>query len=214
MIDKWLSKTKLNGVFERVVKKLFFNKVSPNQITFMALFIGLLSAFSIFLSGILIWKLELIITAAILMLLSFFFDVLDGALARLEEPTTFGGILDIFSDRTVEVVVIIALVSTNPLNLMWPGLFSLGAIILCISMFLLVGGTAKVEELEEKEKVIYYRHSLMERSETLIFLLVMLLIIPLRSIVLLIFSILVLITALLRLRDAYFIFKTNEIEAK
>jgi phosphatidylglycerophosphate synthase len=207
MIDKWLSKTKLNNVFERFVKKLFFGKVSPNQLTIIALIFGLLSAFSIFLSGILIWKLELIITAAILMLLSFFFDVLDGALARLEKPTIFGGILDIFSDRTVEVVIIITLVSTDPINLMWPGILSLGAIILCITMFLLVGGAVQIGSLEEKKKIIYYRHSLMERSETLIFLFLILLIIPLRSILLFFFSILVLITALLRLKDACNIFK-------
>ncbi|MHA2008713.1 MAG: CDP-alcohol phosphatidyltransferase family protein [Promethearchaeota archaeon] len=207
MIDKWLSKTKLNKVFERFVKRLFFGKVSPNQLTIIALIFGSLSAFSIFLSGVLIWKLELIITAAILMLFSFFFDVLDGALARIDKPTIFGGILDIFSDRTVEVVIIITLVSTDPINLMWPGIFSLGAIILCITMFLLVGRAVDIGELKEKEKIIYYRHSLMERSETLVFLFLTLLIIPLRSILLFIFSILVVITALLRLKDANKIFK-------
>ena len=209
MIDKWLSKTNLNKIFEKFVKKLFFNKISANQLTILALIIGLLSALSIFLSGILIWKLELIICAIGLMGISFFFDVLDGALARLEEPTVFGGILDIFCDRTVEVFIIISIISTDPLTLMWPGIFSLGAIVLCITMFLLVGGVVKTEDLEESKKVIYYRHGIMERSETLIFLFLITILIQWRIIILWIFSFLVLITAILRLRDAYIIFKSK-----
>jgi hypothetical protein len=92
---------------------------------------------------------------------------------------------------------------------MWPGVFSLGSIILCITMFLIVGGAIKTEELGDSQKVIYYRGSLMERSETFIFLLLLIILIPWRSIILWIFSILVMLTALLRLRDAYIIFKVK-----
>ena len=207
MIDKWLSKAKFNKLLENFVKRLFFNKISANQITIIALTFGLLSALSIFLSEKLIWSLELIITAVVLMNISFFLDALDGALARLEGPTIFGGILDIISDRTVEVSIIISIISTDASVLMWPGIFSLGAIVLCITMFLLVGGTVKEEELEETKKVIYYRHGFMERSETLIFLLLITVIVPWRGIILWVFAMLVLLTAILRLRDAYKIFK-------
>jgi len=203
MIDKWLSKTKFKGLVEKLVKRLFYKKISANQITVLALILGLLSALSIFLSGIMIWKIQLIICAAILMVISFFFDALDGALARLDKPTTFGGILDIFSDRTVEVVIIISLISTEPLTLMWPGIFSLGAIVLCISMFLLIGGAVKEDELDELKKVIYYRHGLMERSETFLFLFCITILISLRFLLLWIFAGLVFFTAVFRLRDAY-----------
>ncbi len=211
MIDKWLSKPKLNKILEKIAKKLFFKKISANQLTILGLIFGLLSALSIFLSGILIWKIELILCAVVLMVISFFLDVLDGVLARLEESTTFGGILDIFSDRTVEVLIIISVISTDPLILMWPGILSLGAIVLCITMFLLVGGAVKVEELEETKKVIYYRPGLMERSETLIFLFLIIILIPWRSIIFWIFFVLVIVTALLRLRDAYNIFKAKQL---
>jgi len=210
MIDKWLSKTKLNLFFEKFVRKLLLGKISANQITVIALLIGFLSALSIFMSRILVFELLFIISATILMCVSFFLDVLDGTLARLKQPTIFGGILDIFCDRVVEVLIIISLISTAPQVLMWPGIFSLGAIILCLSMFLLVGSAVPVDALEETKKVIYYRHGLMERSETLIFLFLMIILIPLRGILLWIFSILVLITALLRLRDAYLILKENQ----
>ena len=209
MIDKWLSKTKLHLFFEKLVRKLLLGKISANKVTILALIIGLLSALSIFLSRILNYEIPLIISAAILMCISFFFDVLAGTLARLKKPTVFGGILDIFCDRTVEVFIIISIISTKPLELMWPGIFSLGGIILCISLFLLVGSAVEVEGLKETKKVIYYRHGLMERSETLIFLFLMIVIIPLRSILLWIFSILVVITALLRLKDAYRILGQN-----
>ncbi|MHA2035523.1 MAG: CDP-alcohol phosphatidyltransferase family protein [Promethearchaeota archaeon] len=207
MIDKWLSKTKLNKFFEKFVKKLFQGKVSANQLTLVALISGLLCALSIYLSAILIWELALVIAGAVLICISFFLDVLDGALARIEEPSIFGGILDIFSDRVVEVFIIISIISTEPLVLMWPGLFSLGAIVLCITMFLLIGGAIKAEGLEETKKVVYYRSALMERSETLVFLFLTIILVPLRSILLWIFFILVFITALLRLRDAYSILK-------
>jgi phosphatidylglycerophosphate synthase len=207
MIDKWLSKTKFRLLIEKLVKKLFLKKITANQITVIALILGLLSALSIYLSAFLIWEIELIICAGVLMFISFFFDALDGTLARLEKPTTFGGILDIFSDRTVETFIIISLISTNPLTLMWPGIFSLGAIVLCLSMFLLIGGIVKEDELDESKKVIYYRHGLMERSETFLFLFFCTILISIRFILLWVFAGLVFLTAILRLRDAYILVK-------
>jgi len=211
MIDKWLSKSKLKNGIEKLANKLLLGKISANQLSLTGLIIGLLSSFFIFLSGLLLWKLALIVCSIVLMVISFFFDALDGAIARLEEPTTFGGILDIFCDRTVEVSIIIALISTDPLILMWPGIFSLGAVILCITMFLLVGASVKAKDLEESKKVIYYRHGLMERSETLLFLLFTTIFIVWRFILLWAFAVLVFITALLRLRDANIIFKTGKV---
>ena len=210
MIDNWLSKTKIKNLFEKLAKKLFLGRISANLLTIIGLVLGLLSAFFIFLSGILPCTFELIIISTIFISLSFFFDILDGALARLEEPTTFGGILDIFCDRTVEVTIILALISTDPLNLMWPGLFSLAAIVLCISMFLAVGGAISVDNLNESQKVIYYRKGLIERSETFIFLMMITIFYPWRLFLLWIFAILVFITAILRLRDAFLIFNKNK----
>jgi len=211
MIDNWLVKTKVAKIFEKFVKKVFFNRISANQLTLMGLIFGLTSAVSIYLSTMLQYTLELIILALILMTLSFFFDVLDGILARLEKPTTFGGILDIFCDRTVEVFIILALISTDPLNLMWPGLFSLAAIILCITMFLITGGIIREDNLEGKQKVIYYRKGIMERTETFIFLFLMTTLYfgVWRFILLWIFALLVFITAILRLRDSYHIFNSR-----
>ena len=211
MIDSWLSKTKAKNAIEKIVKNLFYNRVSANQLTAIGLFLGLLSAFLTFLSGIMLLKVELIMISSLLMIFSFFFDVIDGAVARLQEPTIFGGILDIFCDRTVEVFIIVAIISTDPIILIWPGIFTLTSIVLCITMFLAVGGSIKVKNLKESEKVIYYRKGLIERSETFIFLLVMNILFfwYWRFILLWLFAFLIFLTAFLRLRDAYLMFRSN-----
>ena len=211
MLDNWLSRSRIKKGFGKIVKKIFYKRVSANKLTIIGLILGILSALLIFLSKELQHELELIILAVIMMCFSFFFDAVDGSVARLEEPSIFGGILDIFCDRTVEVLIIIALISTDPLNLMWPGLFSLAAIVLCITMFLITGGVIRGENLEGKQKVIYYRKGLMERSETLIFLFIMTILYfgAWRFILLWIFAVLVFITAILRLRDSYLIFHSS-----
>ncbi|MFX1504446.1 MAG: hypothetical protein ACFFDH_26045, partial [Promethearchaeota archaeon] len=109
---------------------------------------------------------------------------------------------------TVEVTIIISIISTDPLNLMWPGVFSLGAIVLCISMFLLLGAVNNEESIDEVKKVIHYRPGLMERSETFMFLLCSTIFISLRFFLLWIFAGLVFLTAILRLRDAYILLKS------
>ncbi len=208
MIDSWLSHTKLRIVYEQFVRKIFLGRISANKLTIIGLTLGLLAAFFIYLSEILPLKLELIILSCISMVLSFVLDTMDGAIARAEGPTKFGGLLDIFSDRTVEILIIIAVVSTDPFTLIWPGLFSLGAMVLCISMFLIISTLAEeIDQTNDTKKVIRYRKGFMERSETLIFLFIIVLLFPWRVFLLWIFTALVFLTALLRLKDGYIIFK-------
>ena len=152
MIDNWFQKSELMKAINKLVSKLLVGRISANSLTLIGLVFGLLSALFLFLSGIIDLVLECIIISIILMSLSFFIDTLDGTVARMEGPTTFGGILDIFCDRTVEIFIILAIISTDPIQLMWPGLFSLSAIILCITIFLIVGGVVKEENLKEQQK--------------------------------------------------------------
>lgn len=207
MIDTWLSNTKLKNTYERFVKKILLGRVSANQLTIIGLIFGILAAFVIYLSTKFPFRLEFNILACILIVFSFVLDTMDGAIARAEKPTKFGGILDIFSDRTVETLIIIAIVSTDPLSLIWPGLFSLGAMVLCISMFLIVSMLS--EEIEGNNgvrKVIRYKKGFMERSETLIILFLTVLLFPWRLILLWLFAILVFLTAILRLKESYVLF--------
>lgn len=212
MIDNWIRDSKLFVSIEKFVERFLLGKISANKLTIIGLILGLISAFFIFLSGILQWTLVFIIFAAIFMILSFTLDGLDGALARLEHPTIFGGILDMFCDRTVEVFIIIAVISTNPLYLVWPGIFSLSAIILCITIFLTIGSAAMSINLNHNQKLLFYSRGLMERAETLIFLVVITIFFMWRIVFLWIFAILVFITAFQRLRIAYILFYNKKRE--
>ena len=208
MIDKWLSKTKFKEGYEKVVRKVFLGRISANQLTIIGLVIGLIGSLFIYLSSVYTeLSITFIVLAVIFTIISFLIDTLDGSVARFEGPTIFGGILDIFCDRLVEVSIIIAIVATDPSSLVWPGMFTIAAMVLCISMFLIVGGIIKRDESDKNSKVIRYQGGLMERSETFFFLLAAIILIPWRSLVLWIFAILVFLTAVLRLRAAYKLFK-------
>ncbi|MBY9009935.1 MAG: CDP-alcohol phosphatidyltransferase family protein [Candidatus Lokiarchaeota archaeon] len=208
MIDSWLSKTKFKDLYEKIVRKYFLGKISANQLTLIGLILGIIGSFLIYLSSLLENLLiVMIILSVSIISISFFLDTIDGSVARYEGPTIFGGILDIFCDRLVEISIIISIVATDSLNLIWAGIFSLAAIILCISMFLIVGGIIKKNGVENKSKVITYQTGLMERSETFLFFIAMIILIPWRLILLWIFSALVFMTAILRLTEAYKLFQ-------
>ncbi|MHA1149050.1 MAG: hypothetical protein ACTSR8_12500 [Promethearchaeota archaeon] len=187
MLDKLLSKTKIKDRIEGFVKKNLYGKISANNLTLAGLGCGLLSALSLFLAHVLPFWMELTLAAVFFLIASFILDVFDGALARVE--------------------------STDPLNLIWPGLFSLGAMVICITMFLIIG-TLNSEAFEDSEKLIYFRVGLMERSETFLFFIFIVAFFFLRLALLWIFAILVFITAILRLKDAYNLFYNNKKEIK
>ena len=143
MIDTKLKKSKINAIVDQFVKKFLLNHISANQMTLIGLILGLTSSIVIVISEIINWNVIIqkiiFIIAVIIMVVSFGADIFDGALAKMKKPTVFGGIFDIFSDRTVEVSILIAIIFIDPVNLLWPGVFSLGSIVLCITIFLLIG---------------------------------------------------------------------------
>lgn len=206
MIDHGFTHSKLNRWLEQIVKKYDRGRITPNQLTISALFLGLLASGFVYLSGIspISWEIIYLVLGEFALATSFILDVFDGILARNRNPTVFGGILDIFCDRTVEISILIAIVSTAPSYLLWSGLFSLASIVLCITIFLLMG-SVQTERIPEEKKVIFYTHGIMERTETGIFLLVLIAVpFPLfRMSILWIFFGLVLLTALQRLYIAY-----------
>jgi archaetidylinositol phosphate synthase len=84
------------------VGDLVGRKLSPNQLTFMGLILGVF-AFLFILNGNIIY-------GAIFTLLSGIFDLLDGLVARIQKmETNLGGFLDSVFDRYVDVLIFIAL---------------------------------------------------------------------------------------------------------
>ena len=206
MIDNFLTKTKLKQIFEKFFQTKLEGRITANMLTLLGLLTGILSAFFIFLSIFLSNNIYILIIATIILIISFFLDTLDGVVARNEGSTTFGGVLDLFCDRTVEIVVIISILSTDK-SLLWPGIFTLAAIILCITLFLAIGSAVNEKNLRENEKLIYYARGIMERGETFLFLTILILFISLRYLFLWIFAILIFLTALQRLIYAHKLFK-------
>jgi len=83
---------------EPMAKAFVRTGVSPNTITFLGLVIGILAAL-LFARG------EQLL-AGIVLLITGFFDVMDGAVARLlQKETAFGGVLDSVIDRYVEFLL-------------------------------------------------------------------------------------------------------------
>ncbi len=217
MINRIFSKSKMKTWLEKLIKKHDKGRISANQLTLLALSVGILSAICVFLSGKVTGagQIVFIVLSFVFLGISLIIDIFDGIVARNRSTTVFGGILDIFSDRMVEISVIIALTSTAPSYMSWAGIFSLGSIILCLTIFLLMG-SINTESLSEDKKVIFYSRGIMERTETGIFLLIMIAIpIPImRMILMWIFFGLVMITTLQRLYIAYRVLYFPELDTE
>ncbi|UYP44023.1 hypothetical protein NEF87_000308 [Candidatus Lokiarchaeum ossiferum] len=176
---------------------------------------SLIQAFrnSLYQAHLLNWTWQLgdtfFLLSLVMMLLSFTSDVFDGPLARLKKPTIFGGILDIFCDRTVELALIIAIVFSDREKLGFPGSIAISSIVLCISIFLLIGGAVnrlQEKNLNQQAKVIFYSTGIMERTETFIFILLMMVFSIFRLFLLYLFAFLVFLTAFQRFYNAYKMF--------
>ncbi|KYW82814.1 CDP-alcohol phosphatidyltransferase family protein [Francisella hispaniensis] len=185
---------KIRPAFQKIfvdnVAKLVAPIIAPNLITILSLICGLVAAASFFINQYL---------CVFLLLLSGYLDILDGSVARLQgSSSSFGTMLDILSDRFVESFIIIA-IFINQLDIAWVGLLMMMSIIVCISSFLLVG----IFSQKESSKSFYYSPGLIERAETFIFFIVMILLPSTVFVLGLIYTLLVLWTTLYRCYEFY-----------
>lgn len=165
-----------------------FSLLSPTTITYFALLVG------IFVAPLLAVKYSG--CAFTILLLSGFLDTLDGSVARFKDQTSpFGTALDIMGDRVVEFSVILGLYLFHPEERALSCLLMLGSILFCITSFLVVG----VFTQNNMEKSFHYSPGLIERAEAFIFFSIMVLFPITFSIVSHLFSMLVFLTALIRL---------------
>ena len=181
MIDTFLSgKIKLN----------FLKKVSlePSQITALGLLSGVL-----FIPAI---SYGHTVLALFFLLLSGFFDMLDGAVARLNNKTSnTGAVYDIVCDRAVEFSIVLGLFLVSPETRGLISILMLGAILLCVTTFLVVG----IFEQNRSQKGFHYSPGLMERAEAFAFFFLMTLFPSFYTILGVLFVILVSLTALIRI---------------
>ena len=101
-------------------------RVTPNQITWAAFGIALVS----FVSFIFGWN----IIAGILVQLSAIVDNIDGSVARIKGmSSTFGGFLDSVLDRYADILIMLGLILWSLSNETYPGIWLVG--------FIAIGGT-------------------------------------------------------------------------
>lgn len=139
-------------------------RISPNQATLIGLLFGLLTI------PLLVFHLNGL--ASMSLLLSGYFDTLDGSLARYRNAISpIGSVFDITSDRLVEFSVILGLFLYDPDARALSCLLMLGSVLMIITSFLVVG----IFSTNESEKSFHYSLGLMERTEAFVFWFVMIL---------------------------------------
>lgn len=134
--------------------------------------------------------------AVMALLLTGLLDTLDGAVARYFKLTSpQGAVLDIFCDRVVEFSILMGLYAVDPETRAIPVLFMLGSVLLCITSFLVVG----IFTGNDSCKSFFYSPGLIERAEAFGFFFLMIFWPSLFTTLAWIFSLLVFLTALIRL---------------
>lgn len=173
------------------------DKIKPNTVTILATIVGLMCAASLFVNPYL---------CVVLLLFSGYLDVLDGSIARLQKSSSnFGTLLDILSDRLVEAFIIIAIFINQPAAL-WVGLLMTMSIAFCMYSFLLVGMFSE----NSSQKSFHYSPGLIERAETFVFFIVMILFPATVFYLGIIYTILVIWTTFYRCYEFYLYQKNKE----
>jgi archaetidylinositol phosphate synthase len=125
-------------------------------------------------------------------------DAVDGTIAReFEHATTLGGVLDLTLDRVVEAAVLLGLVWSHP-AFQLPAVIVLATWYVNITVFMATGAA-----LDPSEKLIHYPPGLVERTEALLFFLLVALAPALGAYLCYTYSVLEAATAIQRLSYAW-----------
>ncbi len=176
-------------VIEKTAKSFLKMGMTANQVTWIGFVTGVsTSVFVVF---------ELPIVAVLILWISGFFDAVDGTMARLTKPSSWGTLLDITFDRMVEISIILGLAAAFP-DAQWALLLLSTSIIISMTIFLTVGATSN----KQGEKSFYYQAGLAERTEGFILFSLMILFSQYLTAITLLFFAMILFTAAQRLIDA------------
>lgn len=189
MIDSHYRSIYQKLLIEPLLKLKQINKLSPTTVTLFACFFGVLSGVLVGLSYSTI--------GIVTFLFSGFLDTLDGSIARSSNTTSpKGALLDIFSDRIVEVSISLGLLFRAIDHAPYIAIL-IASILLCITSFLTVG----IFESNTSHKSFHYSVGIIERSEAFIFFILMILFPGILPYTALLFSILMVYTAFKRVWD-------------
>jgi phosphatidylglycerophosphate synthase len=145
-----------------LARRLVAARVPANVLTHAALATGVLAG-ALFWSGRRFSGLAAVGLSGLL-------DALDGRVARMGSgPTPWGGVLDLTYDRIVEASVLLGLALPRP-DLHVPALVLAATWYVNLCVFLAVGAASA--NVTDTEKVIAYPPGLVERTEALVFALI------------------------------------------
>ena len=180
----------VNPIIELGAKFLLRLKLTPNNVTILALLLGIST--SIFL------YFDMQIIAVTLLWVSGYLDAVDGAMARRSNSSSDNRtLIHIVSDIILEVRLVLGL-GLKFVDVRYNLIVLTVCILMSMTIFLTVGA------LSEKKgvKSFYYQAGVAERSEGFIFFSLMILIPSYLGIITNIFSILIIITAIQRFLEA------------
>ncbi len=163
--------------------------VSANQVTIMALVLGLSVPLSIYMGHSLV--------GVILLWISGLLDAVDGTIARSKGSNLFGALMDITFDRIVEIGIMLGLAIKYPENNFLFFLLA-SSIIISMTIFLTVGTLST----KISKKSFYYQAGLAERTEGFIFFSGMILFPQYLNIIITIFILIIMVTAGQRMAEA------------
>jgi len=170
--------------------------LTANQVTLISFFIGASTGLFIYFGQP--------VLAVILLWLSGFLDAVDGTMARLTKPSSWGTVLDVTLDRLVEISVILGLAFAFP-EVMWALLLLSVSIIFSMTIFLTVGAVSEKKGM----KSFYYQAGLAERTEGFILFTLMILFVNHVLLITLIFLAVEIFTGMQRLLEARRILKED-----
>lgn len=185
-------------IFEKTADFFIRMKLSANQVSIIALVIGLIP------SVLLIFGFSNVL-AVIILWISGFLDAVDGTVARKTNSSSlFGTIMDITFDRIVEISLIIAL-SYKFSNQPFIFVLLASSIILSMTIFLTVAAASE----KASEKSFYYQPGFAERTEGFIMFSLMLIFTKYVDYICIAFIVMILYTAIQRFIEAYKYFHKN-----
>ena len=145
----------------RFARMLYRAGISANVATILAAMAGVGAGFAFATARVTV--------AIILLAVSAFLDALDGTIAReCASPSPVGGVLDLSADRLVEACVIVGVAWRDP-NLYLPALVLVATWYVNITIFLAVGAALE----GSSAKLIEYPPGILERTEAIIFFVVL-----------------------------------------
>lgn len=149
----------VNPIIELGAKFLLRLKLTPNNVTILALLLGIST--SIFL------YFDMQIIAVTLLWVSGYLDAVDGAMARRSNSSSsFGTLLDIVSDRIVEVSIVLVL-GLKFVDVRYNLIVLTVCILMSMTIFLTVGALSEKKELnhfiikqewQKEVKDLYFFH--------------------------------------------------------